>query len=259
MGRAQKGRALSRWQRLGVVWLPLLVLAVTGGWLMAGRDVAAAAPTVPVAQPGPVLYEEYCSACHGTNGLGTTRAPSLKGVGEAAVDFELTTGRMPKKGAASKEAPYRGVLPAAAISTLDQYITALVATGGPAIPRVNAAAGDVADGQELFAEDCAACHGIGGSGGILFDRPIPQVTEATPTQVGEAIRVGPAEMPVFGPAEISRQQVDDIAAYIDSLKHPADEGGNGLSHVGPVAEGAIGWLVAMVGLIMVTRVIGKRG
>lgn len=261
----RKVRVTARARTLGLIWVPLIAVAAIGGWLLVptgGADLAASqtsAPTGVGGVSGQVLYQEYCSSCHGDSGRGTSRAPDLAGVGEAAVDFELTTGRMPKRDASSKLPPYSGILPAADIKALDQYVTDLVAHGGPSVPSVDPAAGDVAQGEDLFDENCAACHGVGGSGGILFDRPVPKITEATPTQVGEALRVGPAEMPVFGPKVIPAAEVNDIAAYIDSLKAPEDKGGNSISHLGPVAEGAVGWLIAMVGLLMVCRVIGKRG
>jgi ubiquinol-cytochrome c reductase cytochrome c subunit len=180
-------------------------------------------------------------------------------VGEAAVDFQLSTGRMPKKDVASKPAPFSPTLPAADIQALDQYVTALVAAGGPAIPAVDPALGNPAHGQELFNENCAACHGWSGAGGILFDRPVPAITESTPTQLGEAVRVGPAQMPVFGPHQMPAAEVNDIAAYVRSLQHPSDKGGDPISHIGPVAEGAVAWLIAMVGLLLVIRWIGERG
>lgn len=206
-----------------------------------------------------VVYQQDCAACHGEDGRGTPRAPSLQGVGEAAVDFELTTGRMPKKDVSSKLMPYSRILPEADIKALDKYVTALVAHGGPGIPTVNPTAGVAAHGEELFNEDCAACHNWSGSGGILFDRPVPKITEATPTQLGEAVRIGPIAMPIFGPKELTNQQVDDIAAYLQELKHPYDHGGDPISHLGPFAEGAVVWLIAMVGVLFVIRWIGKRG
>lgn len=257
-----------------LVWLLLVAFAGVGGWLMvpsgAAAPAASAAPpdqaTSPTTAPpgaggvpAQVLYRQDCAACHGDSGRGTRRGPSLAGVGQAAVDFMLSTGRMPKRDAPSKLPPYTPVLPAADIRSLDQYVTSLVAAGGPAIPSVDPAQGDVAHGQEIYNEECAACHGWAGAGGILFNRAVPKITEATPTQVGEALRVGPLQMPKFGPGQISASEVNDIDAYITSLKHPSDQGGDPISHLGPVAEGAVAWLIAMVGLILVIRWIGERG
>jgi ubiquinol-cytochrome c reductase cytochrome c subunit len=177
----------------------------------------------------------------------------------AEVDFQLQTGRMPKRTAGPKTPPYTAVLPQPVIAALNQYVTALAAHGGPPIPNVNPAAGDLVRGGELFREYCAACHSSTGQGGALVDRPIPAVTEATPTQIGEAVRAGAAQMPAFGTAAVPPTDVDAIAAYIQYLKHPQDKGGNPLSHLGPVAEGLITWFVAMLALLGLIRWIGQRG
>ena len=64
--------------------------------LLVGATAVAVAPA-SVAQDdrGRRLYETGCSSCHGVDGRGTARYPSLVGVGAASVDFYLTTGRMP--------------------------------------------------------------------------------------------------------------------------------------------------------------------
>jgi ubiquinol-cytochrome c reductase cytochrome c subunit len=93
----------------------------------------------------------------------------------------------------------------------------------------------------------------------MFDRPVPKVTEATPIQIGEAMRVGPAQMPVFGPQVIPPAEVNAIAAYIRQVQHPDDRGGDSISHLGPVAEGAVVWLIGMVLLLFAVRWIGERG
>ncbi len=278
-----------RLRRMALIWAPLIAAAAIGGWLLVPTGpealLAASGPTSTTSPgrqavspgtplhpaviganmvgahgiPATVLWQQDCAVCHGENGRGTNRAPSLVGVGEAAVDFELSTGRMPKKDSMSRTRPYSAILPQADIKALDRYVTALVAGGGPAIPSVNPAAGDVAKGQELFMENCAACHSWSGQGGILFDRSVPAITEATPTQLGEAVRIGPVVMPKFGPRELTPRQVDDIDAYVQSLKHLHDQGGDPISHLGPFAEGAVAWLIAMVGVVFVSRWIGKRG
>lgn len=267
-------------RRIALIWLPLLAMAAVGGWFLvpsvsaAGLGAAGTPPTPPPPSnsstttppppgaggvPAKVIYEQDCAACHGEDGKGTNRGPDLTGAGEAYVDFMLSTGRMPKRGAASRQPPYRPTIPEADIKALDQYVTNLVAKGGPAIPTVDPTAGDAGHGHILFDEDCAACHNWGGTGGILYTRPVPSITSATPTQVGEAVRVGPSAMPVFGSHQISQSQLNDIDAYIETTKHPSDQGGDAISHLGPAAEGAVIWLVAMAGLLLLIRWIGERG
>lgn len=211
------------------------------------------------AASGREYYGEYCAACHGADAQGTFRAPSLQGIGMAAVDFQLSTGRMPRRGDSARQAPFKATLPEPVIQSLDQYVTAIAAHGGPGIPSIDPAAGDVAHGGELFRINCAACHSMLGQGGELTDRAIPKITEATPKQAAEVIRAGSVQMPKFGTAAISKSGLNDVLAYMQYLKHPEDKGGDPISHLGPVAEGMIGWFIGMVVLLAFIRWIGQRG
>lgn len=241
----------------GLRWLlPLVAAGAVGGWLLAPPSVAA---TVGSRLDPKVVYHQDCASCHGENGRGTSRGPDLRGVGMAAVDFQLTTGRMPKRTEGPKPAPYKPILRPAVIDALDHYVTALVAKGGPPIPNVDPTKGDVGQGGELFRVQCAACHGWNGSGGELNDRPIPALHEATPTQIGEAVRTGPTAMPIFGTRALSPTQVDSIVAYLQAMQRPDDRGGDPLSHLGPVSEGAVTFLIGLVAILGVIRWIGKRG
>jgi ubiquinol-cytochrome c reductase cytochrome c subunit len=65
-------------------------------------------------------------------------------------------------------------------------------------------------------------------------------------------------MPVFGPKTLTDDDVDAIAAYDKYLGRTADPGGLALGHIGPVTEGAVGWLIGLGLLIAVTRWIGTR-
>src|SRR6476619_5122313 len=50
----------------------------------------------PAVDEGRKLFQSLsCASCHGLNGEGGKRAPSLIGVGAASVDFQMGTGRMP--------------------------------------------------------------------------------------------------------------------------------------------------------------------
>src|SRR5918997_3002888 len=81
-------------------------LALGIGLLTAGGLYAAFAPQPQVATAqegdaaliaqGEQLYNNSCVTCHGSNLQGVQdRGPSLIGVGEAAVYFQVSTGRMP--------------------------------------------------------------------------------------------------------------------------------------------------------------------
>ena len=206
---------------------------------------------------GRVLYEEGCSTCHGFDGRGLSeRGPSLHGAGEQAADFYLRTGRMPLNSPGDQ--PLRNE-PRYDDGELDALISYVGGFGGPPVPAVDPAAGSVSDGQELFSSNCSGCHAISGQGGVVVGAEAPELTDSTPTQVAEAIRIGPYVMPAFGRDQLSDADVDSIARYVeDVVDHPEDRGGWGIGHIGPVPEGMIAWLLAAVALLLVARVIGER-
>lgn len=257
--RARRGHPRLLW------WSPAVVAAAIWGTVVgvgSGTPTAAASNGVSLAyRPGHInaedLYLQDCASCHGADARGTSRAPSLAGVGEATVDFYLSTGRMPKK-ATHKAPPYTAVLPEDEVKALDQYVTALAAHGGPGIPKVVPAKGTVAEGGELFREYCAACHGYAGTGGELTDRPIPALEEATATQIGEAVRTGPGEMPSFGLDAFTPEQVDSIAAYIRYTHHTDNRGGEDLGLLEPFTSGYLTWAVVVPVLLGFIVLIGKR-
>ena len=67
-------------------------------------------------------------------------------------------------------------------------------------------------------------------------------------------------MPVFNEDVFDHEDLEAIVAYVEYLKNPDDRGGAGIGRIGPVAEGAIGWLVGLGLLFVFIRWIGtKRG
>ena len=54
-----------------------------------------ASATSPLVSQGKAIFLRGCSSCHGLNAEGGSIAPALIGVGGAAVDFQVGTGRMP--------------------------------------------------------------------------------------------------------------------------------------------------------------------
>ena len=212
-------------------------------------------PTTSIVQTGRQLYIEGCSDCHGFDAQGTNVAPSLRGVGAEAADFFLRTGRMPM--ADPGQEPMRGPLTysLAQIRALDAYVGSL---GGPPIPKVDPAAGNLASGQKLFAEFCMGCHQAVAKGGVMTGATPPPLVAATPTEVAEAIRVGPFLMPNFSEQQISDGEVNDIARYVEYVAHPPNRGGWGIGDIGPIPEGMVTWFLALPALIIVIRLIGER-
>ena len=77
---------------LALAFAGALYSALISGPASADSGTASLAQQI---QQGKLLYINSCSACHGMNVEGTSNGPSLIGVGSAAVDFQVSTGRMP--------------------------------------------------------------------------------------------------------------------------------------------------------------------
>jgi ubiquinol-cytochrome c reductase cytochrome c subunit len=263
-----------------VIAVPLVVVGV--GCI--NRDpgpyhAAVPPPPEPLAGAPPVergrfLYLRDCAWCHGASAEGTPKAPDLvSGTrGPAAVDFVLRSGRMPLR---RPEDPMRRGVATIGYGAADrQAIVAFVGTldpAGPPVPQLAEQPPSLSHGTELYLANCAACHSSTGIGGTLSaaqraDTPpgappetfAPPVTASSAVEVAEAIRVGPGTMPVFGPKTLSASDVDAIATYVQYLRQPSDPGGIAAGHIGPVSEGAIGWLIGLGLLLGVSRWIGTR-
>jgi ubiquinol-cytochrome c reductase cytochrome c subunit len=222
-------------------------------------QVAAAGANQVVGGDGAALFNANCAACHGVGGVGTDHGPALTNAGAAAVDFVLRTGRMPLP---APNEPVRRGRPSFAdgdIRALVAYVSSL--GPGATIPPVNVTDGtDIAAGRAAYVATCAACHGAGGSGDAVGGGAVaPPLLDTAPAQVGEAIRIGPGQMPAFAQDQVSDEQLGQIAAYLQFLKtSAASPGGEEVGGVGPVAEGFVGWLVYLGGLLLVTRWIERR-
>jgi ubiquinol-cytochrome c reductase cytochrome c subunit len=244
--------------------------AVAAALAVAGA-LGLAAPAVSqdeAIRKGRQIYVRSCISCHGPEGEGVAdfgppvgatgirgAGPSLRGVGAAAADLYLTTGYMPlgepDQAPARKKSPFTRDQ----IDALVAYIESL--GPGPPIPDVRPGAGNLREGMLAFTEYCAGCHQIVGEGGLVVGGVAPALGSATPTQIGEAIRIGPYLMPRFGRELIDDRTVNSIARYIEFASNPPDEGGWGIGHIGPITEGLVAWLLAGGVLVLVARLIGR--
>ena len=238
--------------------------AVAGGLIAAGvlygtlsgGGASAAAPaqdSTQIAQ-GQTLFATSCSSCHGLDAQGTSQGPSLIGAGAAAVDFQMSTGRMPAKelGAENDRKPQEE-FSQAQIYAIAAYVASL--GGGPAIPSqadVSTAGANTALGEELFSTNCAQCHGFAGAGGALtYGKPAPSLNASTPTQIYEAMLTGPEAMPVFGDGTITPAEKKDIIAYVLNTRNEANPGGLSLGRTGTVTEGLLGWIGGLGFLVLI--------
>ena len=240
---------------LGLVVVALLYGALT-------RTGAQAAPTTAQEDiaNGRALFESTCSSCHGLDAQGTDQAPGLIGAGAAAVYFQMSTGRMPAKelGAENERKPTD--FTEQQIYAIAAYVASL--GGGPAIPSaadVSTAGADTALGEELFSANCAQCHNAGLSGGALtYGKSAPPLTQATPTQIYEAMLTGPEAMPVFSDGALPPQAKRDIIAYITQTRVEPNPGGFSLGRTGPVTEGLVIFLGGMGFLVIISMWITAK-
>ena len=251
----------------------LLLLA---GLLLAGGLAATLTPKPQVAvanesalalvRNGKQIFETSCVSCHGANLQGVTdRGPSLLGVGEAAVYFQVDTGRMPAM-SQSAQAPQKPPnFDENQIEALMAYVQAN--GGGPTVPRdasgqiaqQSLIGDDVARGGDLFRLNCASCHNFTGKGGALSSgKYAPDLGTANPAQIYAAMLSGPQNMPKFSDRQLTPDEKKDIVAYVKMATDTKNQGGYGLGGFGPTSEAWAMWVIGIVAVIGVTLWIGSR-
>ncbi|MET7337755.1 c-type cytochrome [Nonomuraea sp. NPDC005650] len=248
---------ITAWRRHPLARYAVLILAlalvgmVYAAFVQAGKpaDAALAAGKVDDVAEGRSLFVKHCSSCHGMNAEGTKTAPTLVGVGAAAVDFQMGTGRMPAANP-GPQAPRKPLAPwvnETKIRQIGAYVQSL--GGGPQVPgaeQVDAKLGDAGKGGELFRANCIQCHNWVGAGGALTQgKYAPNLNSATPTQIYEAMVTGPQAMPVFNDTTITPEEKRSMIAYITQVRAQKDPGGFGLGRIGPVTEGLVAWIAGL--------------
>jgi ubiquinol-cytochrome c reductase cytochrome c subunit len=249
--------------------------------LLLGAPAAAAPPrsgivrpagegSLPARELGRQLFAGNCSSCHGSLAQGIAQAPPgrgvgnltglgprLVGVGARALDFYLRTGRMPLGDPSEQPQRHRPSFDRREIAAIIDYVTSL-GPAGPPVPAPHPERGRINAGLHLFTEHCAGCHQIVGQGGVVTGASVPALQDASATDIAEAVRIGPYVMPSFSARDITPRELDSLVRYVLSTRHPPDRGGWGIGHLGPIPEGVVTWFVAMVLLISVCVLLGKR-
>jgi ubiquinol-cytochrome c reductase cytochrome c subunit len=249
--RARARRRSKHRRRLANVAGLIVGLMLTGALYSAFAPAQAADDTTEsaAAAAGRQLYQNSCITCHGSNLQGVpNRGPSLIGVGEAAVYFQVHTGRMPlvRQEAQAHEKP-----PVFSDKEIDQLMAYVQAHGGgPTVPSGDLRNGDLAQGGELFRLNCASCHNFVGEGGALSSgKKAPSLLTADDKTIYTAMLTGPENMPVFGDNQLTPDQKRSIINYVQTIKTQADPGGAGIGRIGPVGEGLVIWVVG-IGALM---------
>ncbi|GAA1482850.1 cytochrome c [Gordonia sinesedis] len=290
-GAARKAKARRKLRRRASGALLLLA-----GLMLAGvvTSLLSPKPQVAVADSnsaaliadGKKLYETSCITCHGANLQGVPdRGPSLIGVGDAAVYFQVSTGRMPAARGEAQAQRKPAKFTTTQIDQLGAYVQSMGGgpgvlvernpDGSPKTQTITEADGrkveipvlaqeslrgeNLGRGGELFRLNCASCHNFTGRGGALssgkFAPPLHDVKEQ---QLYTAMLTGPQNMPRFSNRQLSLEDKKDIIGFIKYATEAQPSGGFGLGGFGPVSEGMVMWFVGVVAVVAGAMWMGSR-
>lgn len=149
--------------------LPLIAsVAILASAAAAAQSVSSSAVNPLESDPraaraGGALFRAQCATCHGADakGIETIDAPDLTAIWE---DRSVSDGQVfqaIRQGVPGSIMPPHG-FPNTEIWMLVSYLRSVSAAGSD-----QPFTGDVANGQALFADNCARCHRVAGAGGSL--------------------------------------------------------------------------------------------
>ena len=191
-----------------------------------GSDAALELPRAAIdLAAGRAIYERSCASCHGPRGLGD--GPSAAGmnprppaVGHAAAMHDRSPAllfRIVSVGiAGTPMAGFASHLSAEERWNVVSYITSL-----------RADAGQVAEGEGIFAQRCVQCHGALGAGDPALARGLSRVppdvgsfawqAERSDAQMAAVIRSGLAGTPMPASRDLTDGEVGSVVAYLRTL------------------------------------------
>src|ERR1700751_1492757 len=264
-------RARRRLRRLLSGGLLLLIALTVSGGLAA---VLTPSPQVAVADEnnsallrnGKQLFDPSVVSCHGANLQGVpAHGPSLIGVGEAAVYFQVSTGRMPAMRGEAQAVRKDPIFDESQVDAIGAYVEAN--GGGPTVVRnpdgsiaMQSLRGtDLGRGGDLFRLNCASCHNFTGKGGALSSGKFaPDLGPANEQQILTAMLTGPQNMPKFDDRQLSFEEKKDIIGYVRTVTEERQAGGYGLGRFEPPPDGMAMWIIGMVAAIGLALWIGAR-
>ena len=267
--RSDRSRRRLR-RRLSGGMLLLIALTISGGI----AAVLTPTPQVAVAdenssallRTGKQLFDTSCVSCHGANLQGVPdHGPSLIGVGDAAVYFQVSTGRMPAMRGEAQAVRKDPIFDESQVDAIGTYVQAN--GGGPTVVRnpdgsiaMRSLRGDdLGRGGDLFRLNCASCHNFTGKGGALSSGKFaPDLGPANEQQILTAMLTGPQNMPKFSDRQLSFEAKKDIIGYVRTVAEERQPGGQGLGGFGPAPEGMAYWIIWMVAAIGLALWIGAR-
>lgn len=170
-------------------------------------------------QVGEAIYEDWCAGCHGLTGLGD---------GEVAIGMGFSPPSLGEPGFARQVVPSewysvvtqgrmdRFMPPFTNLDDDQRWDVVAYAL------NLSTSSEEVGHGNEVFAVECAACHGAGGRGqGAIPDLTRPTfLAESSAADLYNVVTGGVGQgMPSFG-ASLSEDDRWAVATYVRSLSFP---------------------------------------
>ncbi len=248
--------------------LGLFLMGALYSVLAPPAQVSADTGTSQQVAEGKALFVVGCASCHGLNGegqtTGTIQGPPLAGVGAAAVDFQVSTGRMPMARPEAQAPVKPNVYSTEEVAALAAYVASL--GPGPGIPDPSeydpssVSEEDLARGGELFRTNCSACHNFEGAGGALPNgKYAPSLFDISNERLYLAMLTGPQQMPVFSDEVMRPEDKRAIIGYLNNLHEQPAQGGLTLGGLGPVSEGLWAWILGLGTLMFFAVWIAAKG
>ncbi len=255
-GVARNVRALLGWALVAAVGTALLW--PRAGAAQPGQDAAEAL------RRGEELYAIHCGGCHGVDGRGGETiagldAPPLRPDMNDRVTISyarlvMDTGRMPPAGDPEDNRIRDIQLEEDERADILLFMTDRFGLEGDI---EDPGTGDVSAGLQVYAANCAQCHGASGAGGVAGGGAwTPRVNNLSSQTLADAIRTGPFQMPRFDEQQITDQEIADIAAFLHQVEQ---EGGTLLfpGELNPVFASGFGAGLAAVILVLLLVIAGK--
>jgi len=189
----------------------------------AGSKESLPEPTPP--HPGQALYQKYCALCHGQAGEGyeSDAANALNNPNFLAIASDTFLKEAIEKGHPNTAMPawgkaYTGPLSTKEIQEIIGYIRLWQKGKSISLPPKNHS-GNKERGKQLFAANCANCHGDKGQGrsnALSLNNPI-FLNSASDAYIRYTIQKGRPEQPMPEyEKQLKPQEIEDILALIRS-------------------------------------------
>lgn len=241
----------------------LLVLFSTAVWAQEG-DITR----------GSQIFDANCAVCHGSEGQGRTGVnlsndwPALDPTAftRAVIEQGVSGTVMTPWGQA-----YGGPLNDQEIADVVAFVTSLSGGRSPMaptatpravtpVPTVPGAVGNPTNGNVLFIDNCAMCHGADGQGrsGASLDKGFASINPQQFVRATVAQGIDNTAMPAWsqnhgGP--LTESEIDDISAFILTLNQPAQPPAPAATPAPASSGGGTNWFVIILLMIGVVVLI----